>query len=140
LKQRLVKTGGSIGEARTVLLVVPGRKSSDATAVRGHGAADRSAAGSSGVAETDRQEEKFINNDIRDGAVFKKSRRAATVLGGKRQREPFLGPLVASWMEPRQIAPKREVVCGMFWSSEMPKARFWANKKRAFITIKNRRL
>ena len=85
-----MKTGGSIGEACTVLLVVPGRKSSDATAVWGYGVADRSAAGSSGVVETDRQEEKFINNDIRDGAVFKESLRTATVLGGKRQREPFL--------------------------------------------------
>ena len=39
------------GEVRAVLLAVACRRASDAAAVRGHGAADRSATGTDGVAD-----------------------------------------------------------------------------------------
>ena len=49
LQQRLVKTGGTAGEACPLLLADAGGEPSDAAAVREHGAADRSAAGADGV-------------------------------------------------------------------------------------------
>src|ERR1035437_5792760 len=52
----------SIGQARSVLLVAPGGKSSDTAAVWKHGAPDRRAAGACGVVEAAQQGEKSINN------------------------------------------------------------------------------
>ena len=97
--------GRPVGQARTVRLVVLGRKSSDAPAVWQHGAANLGATAACGMIETAR-EERFINNEAREGEVFEKSLRAA-VPGGKGQCEPFgdlWGPV--GW-NPKQIAPKR---------------------------------
>ena len=62
----------SIGQARPVLLVAPGGEPSDAAAVLGHVAANRSATAARGITETAQQEEKSINKDIRDRAVSEK--------------------------------------------------------------------
>jgi len=72
-------------QARTALLVAPGRKSSDAAAVQQHGAANLGATAACEITETARQEEGFINNEAREGEVSEKSLRAAAVPGGKGQ-------------------------------------------------------
>jgi hypothetical protein len=59
----------SIGKARTILLVDPGKKASDAAGVQGPGAADRSAAGSRRITESARHEERPVNKDVKDEAV-----------------------------------------------------------------------
>ena len=77
--------GRPVSQARTVLLVAAGRKSSDAAAVWQHGAANLGATAACGITETVRQEEEFINNEAREGEVSEKSLRAAAVPGGKGQ-------------------------------------------------------
>ena len=77
--------GRPVGQVRTVLLVAPGRKSSDAAAVWQYGAANLGATAACGITETARQEEEFINNEAREGEGSEKSLRAAAVPGGKGQ-------------------------------------------------------
>ena len=77
--------GRQAGQACPLLLVVVGGESSDAAAVWQHGAANLGATAACGLTETARQEEKFINNEIREAEVSEKSLRAAAVPGGKGQ-------------------------------------------------------
>ena len=58
--------GLPVGQARTVLLVAPGRKSSNAAADWQYGAVNLGATAACGITETGRQEEEFINNEARD--------------------------------------------------------------------------
>ena len=77
----------SIGQARMIRLVAPGGKSSDAAALWRDAPADRSAAGSSGVAETTWLAEKSINKDVRGGAVFAKLQENEAISGFSRTRK-----------------------------------------------------
>jgi hypothetical protein len=58
--------GRSIDQGGTVLMVAPGRKSSDATAVWQHGEANLGATALCGVRRTARQEDELMNNEARE--------------------------------------------------------------------------
>jgi len=67
-------------ETRPVLLATAGGEPSDAPAVWQHGAAHLGATAACGITETAR-EERFINNEARDGEVSEKSLRDEAVAG-----------------------------------------------------------
>ena len=104
LQQRLVKTGGPVGQARAILLAAVGREPSDAAALWKHGAADRCAALADRIGAAGNQTRRRRG----DGEVYEKSLEVKhfRVLGGG-GAGPFPGPPEAVGMERMKKRPQR---------------------------------